>query len=155
MSGCLLSPGGVPLHPRLQEDGIYLGCLAVCQIMLMNDSRYPWLILVPNQEGLSEWDQLSSALIPGVHADICRASQVLRDLFKPDKLNVAALGNVVPQLHIHVVARFRGDAVWPKPVWGALPALPYAAAAGEALAERLRRAFHEADLRSKSAPTPL
>ncbi|MBF0096306.1 MAG: HIT family protein [Magnetococcales bacterium] len=131
----------VALHPRLREDTVYLGCLAVCQVLLMNDSRYPWLILVPNQEGLSEWDQLSRPLVVGLHEDICRASQVLRDLFNPDKLNVAALGNVVPQLHIHVVARFQGDAVWPRPVWGALPALPYPQEEGQALVERLRVAL--------------
>ncbi|WP_227657548.1 HIT domain-containing protein [Candidatus Magnetaquicoccus inordinatus] len=128
----------VPLHPRLQEDTFFVKRLSACQLLLMNDSRYPWLILVPNQRDVSEWDQLSRLLWPGVHDDICRASQVLRTLFKPDKLNIAALGNLVPQLHIHVLARFRGDAAWPKPVWGALPPLPYALTESDSLLAQLR-----------------
>ncbi len=116
----------IDLHPQLARDGLWLGRLSACQLLLMNDSRYPWLILVPNQEGLTDFDQLPERLMPGVHEDIRHASQALRNLFQPDKLNVAALGNVVPQLHIHIIARFCQDAAWPKPVWGLLPPLPYA-----------------------------
>ncbi|MBF0184460.1 MAG: HIT family protein [Magnetococcales bacterium] len=147
MTGSCLTPRGstgladVALHPRLREDALWLGRLSVCQVLLMNDSRYPWLILVPNQEGLREWDQLSRLLLPGVHADICRASEALRGYCQPDKLNVAALGNLVPQLHIHVVARRHGDDTWPKPVWGALPPLPYPTATGQAVAAHLRAAL--------------
>ncbi|MEO5364559.1 MAG: HIT family protein [Magnetococcus sp. DMHC-8] len=121
--------GGTPdidLHPQLARDCRWLGRLVACQVLLMNDSHYPWLVLVPNQAGLTDWDQLPEMLVPGVHDDIRHACQALRELFQPDKLNVAALGNVVPQLHIHVVARFHRDAAWPGPVWGFQPPLPYA-----------------------------
>ncbi|MBF0462487.1 MAG: HIT family protein [Magnetococcales bacterium] len=116
----------IDLHPQLARDCLWLGRLAACQVLLMNDSRYPWLILVPNQEGLADFDLLPEALVPMVWDDIRQASQALRTLFQPDKLNVAALGNVVPQLHIHVIARFQQDAAWPRPVWGCHPPLPYA-----------------------------
>lgn len=117
----------IDLHPQLAQECQWLGRLSACQVLLMNDSRYPWLILVPNQEGLTELDQLSELWILSVHEDIRSASQALRTLFQPDRLNVAALGNVVPQLHIHVIARFRQDAAWPRPVWGVHPPLPYGA----------------------------
>jgi diadenosine tetraphosphate (Ap4A) HIT family hydrolase len=115
----------VDLHPQLARDCRWLGRLSACQVLLMNDSRYPWLVLVPNQEGVTELDQLAELLILPVYEDIRSASQALRTLFQPDKLNVAALGNLVPQLHIHVVARFHQDAAWPRPVWGCHPPIPY------------------------------
>ena len=115
----------IDLHPQLARDCLWLGRLSACQVLLMDDSHYPWLILVPNQAGLTEFDLLPESLVPAVHDDIRRAAQVLRTLFQPDKLNVAALGNMVPQLHIHLIARFHQDAAWPKPVWGCLPPSPY------------------------------
>ncbi|MEO5339042.1 MAG: HIT family protein [Magnetococcus sp. MYC-9] len=120
-----LSAPDIDLHPRLARDGVWLGRLSACQLLLMNDSRYPWLILVPNQEGLTAFDLLPEPLVPLVHDDIRRAGQALRTLFQPDRLNVAALGNLVPQLHIHLIARFQQDAAWPGPVWGLHPPLPY------------------------------
>lgn len=138
------STGGAPdidLHPHLARDCLWLGRLAACQVLLMNDSRYPWLILVPNHEGLTEFDQLPDPLVMAVHEDIRRASHVLRTLFQPDKLNVASLGNLVSQLHIHVVARFHQDAAWPKPVWGAYPPAPYAERVLEEQTARLSAAL--------------
>ncbi|MBF0402026.1 MAG: HIT family protein [Magnetococcales bacterium] len=127
----------IDLHPHLARDCWWLGRLTACQVLLMNDSRYPWLILVPNQAGLTDFDLLPEALVAPVHEDIRRASQALRTLFQPDKLNVASLGNSVPQLHIHVIARFCQDAAWPRPVWGCHPALPYAELVLREQADRL------------------
>lgn len=115
----------IDLHPHLARDCLWLGRLTACQVLLMNESRYPWLILVPNHAGLTEFDQLPDSLVMAVHEDIRHASQVLRTLFQPDKLNMASLGNLVSQLHIHLVARFHQDTTWPKPVWGAYPPTPY------------------------------
>ena len=112
------------LHAQLAADTLEVGKLAVSRVLLMNDARYPWLVLVPERENLVELLDLR----PGDYASVCeeirRACQALRDCFAPDKLNVAALGNVVPQLHIHVIARHAGDTAWPSPVWGRLPVEP-------------------------------
>jgi diadenosine tetraphosphate (Ap4A) HIT family hydrolase len=129
------------LHPLLAQDCILVGHLHVCELLLMNDSQYPWLILVPDRPGLRDFDELSDIDTPLVHADIKHASQVLRTLFQPSKLNVAALGNMVPQLHIHVIARSESDKAWPKPVWGLYPPVPYTEEVLSDLLARLRKAF--------------
>lgn len=120
------------LHPVLARDGIPVCGLLACRVLLMNDSRYPWVILVPEYAGLRDLDELPGEMVPLVWQDLRRVSQALRHGFAPDKLNVAALGNVVPQLHIHVIARFHTDDAWPQPVWGRHPPLPY----GEALLQQ-------------------
>ncbi|MBF0150748.1 MAG: HIT domain-containing protein [Magnetococcales bacterium] len=122
------------LHPTLVKDCIPAGSLSACTLLLMNDSQYPWLILVPDRPGLKDLDELTEADATLVQADIKWACQALRTLFQPDKLNVAALGNMVPQLHIHVIARFASDRAWPKPVWGLHPPAPYD---NETLSDRL------------------
>ncbi|MBF0371726.1 MAG: HIT family protein [Magnetococcales bacterium] len=124
------------LHPTLAKDGITVGFLSACQVLLINDSHYPWLILVPDRPGLRDLDELTDIDRALVYGDIHQASQVLRRLFNPTKLNVAALGNMVPQLHIHVIARFEGDKAWPKPVWGLHPSEPYP---DDLLAKRLEQ----------------
>ncbi|MBF0127789.1 MAG: HIT domain-containing protein [Magnetococcales bacterium] len=91
----------------------------------MNDSRYPWLILVPRRDGMRDLDELTTEEGGVLWGEITLASRLLREWCRPDKLNVAALGNMVPQLHLHVIARFRADAAWPNPVWGQHPPLPY------------------------------
>jgi len=131
----------IEIHPTLLRDCIVVGKLALCQLLLTNDSQYPWLILVPDRADLTDFDQLSEADTPLAHADIKLVSAVLRKLFKPTKLNVAALGNVVPQLHIHVIARFETDVAWPQPVWGVKPLQPYGQDEAAELVERLRRAL--------------
>jgi len=113
------------LHPQLATDCIVIGQYNLCQLLLMNDRHYPWFILVPQRENVSEIYQLSAtdqALLWRESADL---SETLARHFSADKLNIAALGNVVPQLHIHHIVRYQSDPAWPAPVWGKLPAEPY------------------------------
>jgi diadenosine tetraphosphate (Ap4A) HIT family hydrolase len=131
------------LHPQLAADTLPVARLALSRLVLMNDATYPWLILVPERPGLSELYELSAAdqiqLMTEVTA-VCRALIAACGPERvPDKFNVAALGNVVPQLHLHVIARFRDDPAWPSPVWGRAPAVPYPPAAAEALAAAVLR----------------
>ena len=128
------------LHPRLAADCIVLGELPLSRLLLTNDSRFPWCILVPRQAGLRELHDLSPADGARLFDEIDRVSRALVDCCGAYKLNVGALGNMVPQLHVHVVARQPDDAAWPGPVWGSGPAQPYAADAATALAARLRAA---------------
>lgn len=122
------------LDPRLASDSHPLARFTLCDVRLMDDSHYPWLILVPRRPDLRDLIDLDAADRHLLCDEIDRASRLLRDAFRPDKLNVAALGNVVAQLHVHVIARFRGDLSWPSPVWGRIEARPYAP---EALLERV------------------
>lgn len=123
------------LDSRLAADSEVLGDLPLSRLLLSRDSRYPWCILVPRQPGLRELHQLAPEDGARVFAEISQVSLALEQLFAPDKLNVAALGNVVPQLHVHVVARFQGDAAWPGPIWGQGSAEPYEE---DALQQRLQ-----------------
>lgn len=113
------------LHPLLQQDCIVIGKLELCHLLLMNDANYPWFILVPDREGISEIFELSEADQQLLLLESSRLGQFLVERFKADKLNVAALGNVVPQLHVHHIVRYKNDISWPKPVWGQAPAQPY------------------------------
>ncbi len=113
------------LHPRLAADTLMLADWPPCRVLLMNDSAYPWLILVPRREAVSEITDLAAEDRDALMAEIAKASERLRARVSPDRINLAALGNMVPQLHVHVIARFTTDAAWPKPVWGAAPATPY------------------------------
>jgi len=113
------------LHKQLEKDCVVLGQLDLCAVLLMPDANYPWLILVPQREDISEIYQLSEQDQQQLMRESSQVSRVMVKLFKPDKINVAALGNMVPQLHIHHVARFKADAAWPAPVWGAVPAKAY------------------------------
>ncbi len=129
-----MSASDFDLHPQLTADTVEAARWDCCRVLLMNDATYPWLILVPQRPDLRELHDLSADDLAQVTVEIVRASQAMESLFKPVKMNVAALGNQVPQLHIHVIARFEDDPAWPKPVWGVAPAAPYDAGA---LAERL------------------
>ena len=113
------------LAPELQRDCIELADWPLCKVLLMNDSQYPWFILVPREAGLKEIIDLCEAQQVTLLRESAKLSKLLQQVFNPDKLNVAALGNMVPQLHIHHIARFKTDAAWPAPVWGKLPAVPY------------------------------
>lgn len=106
------------LHPQLAADAYFVCDLTLCRVLLMNDARFPWLILVPLREAMCELTDLSPDDQNLLLADINQAARALQTLYKPDKLNIAALGNMVPQLHIHIIARFTHDVAWPKPVWG-------------------------------------
>jgi diadenosine tetraphosphate (Ap4A) HIT family hydrolase len=126
------------LDPRLAADTLPIGRLALSRILLMNDCTYPWLILVPERPGIRELYDLPAADRAVLIEEIAACARALTDALAqarvPDKLNVAALGNVVAQLHVHVVARFADDPAWPAPVWGRAPVRPYAPVAAEALA---------------------
>ncbi len=114
------------LDSRLKKDTLRLASWPLCEVLLMNDSQYPWVILVPRRVGLRELFELTEKDQQMYWAESMALSKLLMDVFSGHKLNVAALGNVVSQLHIHHVVRFEGDAAWPGPVWGKVPAKPYA-----------------------------
>lgn len=125
------------LHPTLARDTVEVARLPLCRVLLMKDRRFPWLILVPERESVREIHELSAADRAELIEEVARVGEVLQRLFHPDKLNVGALGNVVPQLHVHVVARFATDPAWPGPVWGSGTAVGYTDDQLEALRERL------------------
>lgn len=129
------------LHPRLQADCLPVGELPLSQLLLMNDSLYPWFILVPRRADISEIHQLDAADRRQLLDESCLLAVAMQSLCVPDKLNVAAIGNLVPQLHVHHVARYRTDASWPAPVWGRLPPQPYAHRQAEARIGRFREAL--------------
>ena len=129
------------LHPTLARDTVEVARLPLCRVLLMKDRRFPWLILVPERDSAREIHELSTADRAVLIEEIAHASEVLKRLFQPDKLNVGALGNIVPQLHLHVVARTAADPAWPGPVWGSGAAVPYAEDELEEVRERLAAAF--------------
>jgi len=108
------------LHPQLQQDSHVLGHFRLCQLLLLKDANYPWFILVPDREAVTEIFQLSSEDQLQLIKESSILSRALFDVFNADKMNVAAIGNLVPQLHIHHIVRYRDDACWPAPVWGAV-----------------------------------
>ena len=126
------------LHPQLAKDCLSLGRLPLCRVLLMNDTSYPWFILVPEREGLRELHELGEADRRMLWDESALLARALVKTFAPDKLNVAALGNLVPQLHVHHIVRYTHDAAWPAPVWGKQPAKPYYGAEAAKLMARLR-----------------
>ncbi|MGU3360675.1 HIT domain-containing protein [Methylobacterium sp. M6A4_1b] len=129
------------LDPQLAADTVHVGDLALCSVLLMDDARFPWLILVPRRAGASELTDLSQADAQALMDEMRIATGVMLTLAKPDKVNVAALGNVVAQLHVHVIGRFRSDPAWPKPVWGIGTATPYPHHARAQMIERIGALF--------------
>lgn len=129
------------LDPRLAADTIPIGDLALSAVLLLDDSRFPWLVLVPRRSGLSELTDLSEEDGAVLMREMRLATDVMVELAKPDKVNVGALGNVVPQLHVHVIGRFLSDPAWPGPAWGAGPRQPYPAHAAAALIDRAAALF--------------
>ena len=125
------------LDPRIQDDSLHVADLPLSAARLMRDANYPWLVLVPRIAGVSEIIDLDASQRVELMSEIALASQALRREVPVDKLNVASLGNVVPQLHVHVIARKRSDPAWPRPVWGAVAPEPYRAGKAEALAAAL------------------
>lgn len=113
------------LHERLEADTVSLGQSRLCEIRLMNDSNWPWILLVPRVAGVREIYQLTQEQQQQLLAESSLLGEGMMELFGGDKLNVAALGNMVPQLHLHHIVRFEGDPAWPGPVWGKLPPRPY------------------------------
>lgn len=129
------------LHPQLAADTTPVGDLALTRVLLANDANYPWLILVPRRPGLVELIDLEPNEQAQLLGEIDAAARVLKSITECEKLNIAALGNVVAQLHVHVVARRHSDAAWPKPVWGAAPPIAYNPTVRDGLIGALRRAL--------------
>ncbi len=125
------------LDPRIAADSIAVAELPLCAARLMRDANYPWLVLAPRRPGLAEIIDLGPDDRAQLMAEIASASEALRASVPCDKLNVAALGNMVRQLHVHVIARRTDDAAWPMPVWGVAPASDYGPGQAEALAQNL------------------
>lgn len=125
------------LDPRLQADTLAVTDLPLCTVRLMNDATYPWLVLVPRRAGAVELIDLARSERIQLMDEVAAASQLLRRLTGCEKLNVAALGNMVRQLHVHVIGRFSADPAWPGPVWGKVPARPYGEAARAGLVAAL------------------
>ena len=131
------------IHPQLANDCVVLGRLPLCHLLLMNDSHYPWFILVPARADIREIYQLEEDDRLQLLGESCQLSEFLMKVYAGDKLNVAALGNQVPQLHLHHIVRFVGDAAWPAPVWGKHAAQAYSPAAIEEVRTLLSSAVLE------------
>jgi diadenosine tetraphosphate (Ap4A) HIT family hydrolase len=117
------------LHPRLAADTHVAADWPLCRVLVMNDARYPWLVLVPRRDGVTEVTALDAADRTQLMDEITRAGRLVQAFPGVAKLNIGALGNLVPQLHVHVVGRQQGDPAWPGPVWGHSPGMPYQTAA--------------------------
>lgn len=129
------------LHPQLEKDTVLLGSFPLSLVLLSRDGNYPWCILVPKHSDKHEIFHLSEKDQQQLMRESCHLSEVMADLFVPDKMNVGAIGNIVPQLHLHHVARVKTDLAWPGPVWGAHPPKAYSEAELESRVSRLRRAL--------------
>jgi len=129
------------LHPRLAADTLTIGELPLCRLLLMNDASYPWCILVPRRADITEIYQLSADEQHQLTSESSLLAATLAELFQADKLNIAALGNMVPQLHLHHIVRYRTDPAWPAPVWGHRPAVPYTAEMAATVTRRLQQAL--------------
>jgi diadenosine tetraphosphate (Ap4A) HIT family hydrolase len=130
------------LHDRLRTDTLDVTRLRLSRVLLMNDSSFPWLILVPEKENIRELHDLDEKDLAVLIEEIALASRIIQHLDEPDKINIGCLGNLVPQLHVHVIGRFESDRAWPGPVWGAGPAQPY----GDDTREETRAKFEKAFL---------
>jgi diadenosine tetraphosphate (Ap4A) HIT family hydrolase len=127
------------LHPGLARDTVMLGDLPLSRLLLVNDANWPWLLLVPRRLDVRDIIDLDEVEQAQLTTEAARVARALKAVTACDKLNVAALGNVVPQLHMHVIARREGDAGWPKPIWGVAPAIAYEEAELERFKTTLRR----------------
>jgi diadenosine tetraphosphate (Ap4A) HIT family hydrolase len=127
------------LHPQLAADTVPVGDLALSRVLLTNDANFPWLILVPRRGGLVELIDLDENAQVQLLGEVATTARVLKSTTECEKLNIAALGNQVPQLHVHVIARRHSDAAWPKPVWGVAPPAAYNPTIRDGLIGALRR----------------
>lgn len=134
------------LHPRLAGDTVLVLSGVLSQVRLMRNRVWPWLVLVPARPDVLEIHELAAEDRQRLMDEIAAVSEVMTRLYRPDKLNVAAIDNLVPQLHVHVVARWRDDPAWPNPVWGSGIAAPYAESELAAQVLRLRDALARAGL---------
>ncbi len=127
------------LHQRLKEDTIDIGDLPLSRVLVIKDAHYPWLLLVPRRSEIVEIIDLEEVEQAQLMTEISRVARALKEITKCDKLNIAALGNVVPQLHVHIIARRTDDAAWPRPVWGVVPPLAHDAQEVQQFISALRR----------------
>ena len=127
------------LHERLKQDTIDIGDLPLSRVLVIKDAHYPWLLLVPRRSEIVEIIDLEEVEQAQLMTEISRVARALKEITKCDKLNIAALGNVVPQLHVHIIARRTGDAAWPRPVWGVMPPLAHDAEEVQRFISALRR----------------
>jgi diadenosine tetraphosphate (Ap4A) HIT family hydrolase len=141
------TPNVWSLHPQLAQDTVPVGDLTLSRVLLANDANYPWLILVPRRASLVEIIDLSDSHRLELMDEIAGAARALKSITECEKLNVAALGNQVAQLHVHVIARRHSDQAWPKPVWGAAAPAAYVPTIRDGLIGALRRALHVAPVR--------
>ena len=125
------------LDPQLAAASSFVVDWPLCRVVLMNDARFPWLILVPRRPGATEIFDLNAADRLTLSQEYCRAGEHLKVLTKAEKINICAIGNRIPQLHVHVIARYENDPVWPSPVWSRGYAVPYEPAAMDELLRRL------------------
>jgi diadenosine tetraphosphate (Ap4A) HIT family hydrolase len=132
-------PADWSLHPQLTQDTIDIGDLPLCRVLVIKDANYPWLLLVPRREGAVEIIDLDEVAQAQLTTEVSRVARALKEITKCDKLNIAALGNVVPQLHVHVIARRKNDVAWPRPVWGVAPPLAHDATEVQNFISALRR----------------
>ncbi len=138
------------LDERLARDTVTLGAFELSLLLMNRDANYPWFILVPQREGMTEIYHLDEADRRQLLKESCRLAEALMDVFSADKLNIAALGNQVPQLHLHHIVRYKGDPAWPGPIWGAVAPVAYgegelAARADDILSVLRGKGFTEAD----------
>ena len=126
-------------HAQLKNDTIDIGDLPLSRVLVIKDANYPWLLLVPRREDVREIIDLDEVEQAQLMTEINRVARALKDVTKCDKLNIAALGNAVPQLHVHVIARRTSDVAWPRPVWGVAPPLGHDAAEVQHFISALRR----------------
>ena len=129
------------LHHKLAEDCFQIGDFSLCRLLMMNDNTYPWFILVPRVADITEVYQLSSKDQAQLSIESSVLAGTLASMFDADKMNIAALGNVVSQLHIHHIVRYKNDAVWPDPVWGKAPAVPYGKLERDKVLSKFESAF--------------
>ena len=142
-----MSSADFELDPRLQADTQHIAALPLCEVLLMKDARFPWLILVPRIRGCVEIPDLPERERELLWQEINQVAKVLREVTPCDKLNIGALGNIVRQLHVHIVARKEGDAAWPGPVWGSGAARTYATNELSSLAQCLRQWLASPDIK--------
>ncbi|HEX4861933.1 MAG TPA: HIT family protein [Rhizomicrobium sp.] len=126
------------LHPRLAADTAFVADWGLSRVLLMDDARYPWAVLVPRRADVTELFDLDAQDRAALTEEVAHAARVLKAMSAAAKINIGALGNLVPQLHVHIVARNEGDAAWPGPVWGRGAAVRYEPARRDALVEELR-----------------
>lgn len=133
----------VNIHTQLQNDCLLIGRFELCYLLLAKDANYPWFILVPDRTDITEIYQLSREDQIQLINESSLLSEILVDVFNADKINIGALGNVVPQLHIHHIARYKNDAAWPAPIWGKLPTNDYTKEELDSVIKKLKKSFTE------------